>query len=220
MRRGIFFGEEPVEARALTLSKRGDKRFGKVEEMVSALLIFPGARVAQFTASFGSTHVASLELVGATGMLRLDSAYSYSEPVKWTRVIEGKKKEISSAVARGGRATRSHRLFGVGRLLWRGAGTRGVWARISSRLAEPRASRARGFSRGSRGCLLLGALRAGWFDAGFFISAVAWVDPGQSCRRSVPAISSQSLPAFDRSLNSARVIKRDLALSSSNTLTC
>lgn len=88
-----LFGAEPVEVRALTLSKRGDKRFGKVEEMASALLIFPGERVAQFTASFGSTHVASLELVGAKGSLRLDQAYSYSEPVKWTRVIEGKKKK-------------------------------------------------------------------------------------------------------------------------------
>ena len=93
-----LFDAEPVEVRALTLSKRGDKRFGKVEEMASALLTFPGERVAQFTASFGSTHVAALELAGAKGLLRLDQAYSYSEPVKWARVIEGKKKKKAFSV--------------------------------------------------------------------------------------------------------------------------
>ena len=88
-----LFDAEPLEVRALTLSKRGDKRFGKVEEMAGALLTFPGERVAQFTASFGSTHVASLELVGTRGMLRMDPAYSYSEKVKWTVMREGKKKK-------------------------------------------------------------------------------------------------------------------------------
>lgn len=88
-----LFGEEPVEVRATTLSKRGDKRFGEVEEMASALLIFPGERVAQFTASFGSTHVASLELVGAKGMLRIDPAFSYTEKLKWSLTIGEKTRE-------------------------------------------------------------------------------------------------------------------------------
>lgn len=87
-----LFGEEPVEVRALTLSKRGDKRFAKVEEMASALMVFPGERVAQFTASFGSTHVGSLELVGTKGMLRIDPAFSYSEKVKWTLTIGEKTR--------------------------------------------------------------------------------------------------------------------------------
>ena len=88
-----FFDAEPVEVRAVTLSKRGDRRFGKVEEMASALLVFPGERVAQFTASFGSTHVGSLELVGAKGTLRLDQAYSYSEKLKWTLTIGEKSRK-------------------------------------------------------------------------------------------------------------------------------
>jgi glucose-fructose oxidoreductase len=87
-----LFGEEPVEVRALTLSKRGDKRFGKIEEMSSALLIFPGERVAQFTVSFGSMHTGSLELVGTLGMLRLNPAYSYTEKLKWT-LLSGEKKK-------------------------------------------------------------------------------------------------------------------------------
>lgn len=88
-----LFGGEPVEVRATTLSKRGDKRFGKVEEMASALLIFPGERVAQFTASFGSAHVGSLELAGTKGTLRLDPAYSYSKRLKWALTIDAKTKE-------------------------------------------------------------------------------------------------------------------------------
>ena len=88
-----LFGGEPVEVRALTLSKRGDKRFGKVEEMASALLTFPGERVAQFTASFGSAHVASLELIGTKGTLRIDPGYSYSEKLKWVRTIDAKTKK-------------------------------------------------------------------------------------------------------------------------------
>lgn len=88
-----LFGGEPVEVRALTLSKRGDKRFGKVEEMASALLTFPGERVAQFIASFGSAHVASLELVGTKGTLRLDPAYSYTEKLTWALTIDAKTRE-------------------------------------------------------------------------------------------------------------------------------
>ncbi len=41
-----------------------------------------------------------------------------------------------------------------------------------------------------------------------------------SWRRKMPASSSRTLPMAERFLNSCRVIKRDLALSSSNTLTC
>lgn len=88
-----LFDEEPVEVRATTLSKRGDKRFGRVEEMASTLLIFPGERIAQFTASFGSAHVASLEVVGARGMLRIDPAYSYTEQLKWSLTIGEKTRE-------------------------------------------------------------------------------------------------------------------------------
>jgi hypothetical protein len=46
-------------------------------------------------------------------------------------------------------------LLSMGRRDWRGAETIGVWERISSRPAEPRASRASGNSRGSNGRFLL-----------------------------------------------------------------
>jgi glucose-fructose oxidoreductase len=92
-----LFGDEPVEVRATTASKRGDKRFAEVEEMASALLSFPGERVAQFTCSFGSGNVASLELVGTKGMLRIEPAYEYVGELKWSLSIGDKKQEKTFA---------------------------------------------------------------------------------------------------------------------------
>ena len=88
-----LFGDEPVEVRATVVSKRGDKRFAEVEEMASALLHFPGERVAQFTCSFGSGNVASLELVGTRGVLRIEPAYEYVEALKWMLTVNDKTKE-------------------------------------------------------------------------------------------------------------------------------
>lgn len=88
-----LFGAEPVEVRATTASKRGDKRFAKVEEMASGLLRFPGERVAQFTCSFGSGNVASLELVGTKGMLRIEPAYEYAGQLKWSLTVNDKRQE-------------------------------------------------------------------------------------------------------------------------------
>jgi predicted dehydrogenase len=88
-----LFGAEPTSVRAVTASKRGDKRFGEVEEMATAILEFPGERVAQFTCSFGSADVASLELVGTKGMLRIEPAYEYVGEIKWALSINGKKSE-------------------------------------------------------------------------------------------------------------------------------
>ena len=82
-----LLGSEPSEVRATTASKRGDKRFAQVEEMASALLHFPGERVAQFTCSYGSADVASLELVGTKGMLRIEPAYDYAGELKWSLTI-------------------------------------------------------------------------------------------------------------------------------------
>jgi len=88
-----LFDDEPTEVRATTASKRGDKRFARVEEMASAVLCFPGERVAQFTCSFGSAKVASLELVGTKGTLRIEPAYGYTVPLKWRLAIDDKTQE-------------------------------------------------------------------------------------------------------------------------------
>ena len=88
-----LFGAEPVEVRATTAAKRGDQRFRAVEEMASALLVFPGERLAQFTCSFGSGNVASLELIGSKGMLRIEPAYEYEGKLKWSLAIGDRKQE-------------------------------------------------------------------------------------------------------------------------------
>jgi predicted dehydrogenase len=88
-----LFDEEPLEVRAITMAKEGDKRFTEVEEMATAVLRFPGDRVAQFTCSFGSGNVASLELVGTKGVLRIEPAYDYPGELKWALTIDEKKTE-------------------------------------------------------------------------------------------------------------------------------
>ena len=88
-----LFGDEPVEVSGTTAAKKGDKRFTQVEEIAAALLRFPGNRLAQFTCSFNSGDVASLELIGTKGMLRIEPAYEYLGPLRWKLSIGEKKEE-------------------------------------------------------------------------------------------------------------------------------
>ena len=90
-----LFGDEPIGVRATTASKRGDQRFARVEEMATAVLQFPGERVAQFTCSFNLGNVASLELVGTKGMLRIEPAYEYVASLKWRLSINDQIEERS-----------------------------------------------------------------------------------------------------------------------------
>ena len=92
-----LFGAEPLEVRATITSKREDKRFARVEEMASAILQFPGDRVAQFTSSFGSSNVASIQLVGTKGMLRIEPAYTYSGQLKWHLTVGEKQSKRTFA---------------------------------------------------------------------------------------------------------------------------
>jgi glucose-fructose oxidoreductase len=87
-----LFGDEPTEVRAATAAKRDDKRFTEVEEMAAAVLTFPGERLAQFTCSFNSGDVASLELVGTKGRLRIEPAYEYVGELKWQLAIGGREQ--------------------------------------------------------------------------------------------------------------------------------
>lgn len=88
-----LFGDEPTEVRSTVASKTGDRRFTQVEEMATAILHFPGQRIAQFTCSFGSSNIAALDLVGTKGRLRMDPAYGYVDPLKWALTFDEKTKE-------------------------------------------------------------------------------------------------------------------------------
>jgi len=75
-----FFREEPVEVAGMAVRSELD-RFEFQPECVSAILRFPGDRIASFVASFGAGDCATYEVAGTKGTLRLDSAYEYTEPM-------------------------------------------------------------------------------------------------------------------------------------------
>lgn len=84
-----LFQNEPAEAFAYT-GARNDRRFKEIDEMTAALLRFPGERTGSFTTSFGATDVASYEIIGTKGKLRLDPAYEYAMALKLHVTIDGK----------------------------------------------------------------------------------------------------------------------------------
>jgi glucose-fructose oxidoreductase len=86
-----LFQDEPQEVFAWSANS-GDSRFREVEEMTSAILRFPGERLASFTTSFGASDVASYQVVGTKGNLRLDSAYEYAEKMTMNITV-GDKEE-------------------------------------------------------------------------------------------------------------------------------
>jgi predicted dehydrogenase len=79
-----LFRAEPLEARAAAVGRIGD-----VEESVSALLRFPGERIASFTCSFGATKVSEYRLVGTKGEVAVDPAYDYARPLQHRLSLDG-----------------------------------------------------------------------------------------------------------------------------------
>ncbi|HTL70161.1 MAG TPA: Gfo/Idh/MocA family oxidoreductase [Candidatus Eisenbacteria bacterium] len=71
-----LFQAEPEEVTATTANK-GDGRFREVDEMTSAVLRFPGERLAVFTCSFGAFDQSRYEIIGTKGSLRVEPAYGY-----------------------------------------------------------------------------------------------------------------------------------------------
>lgn len=62
------------------------KRTRLIHDTVAAQLRFPSGRVASFTCSFGSAPVASLEVIGTRGTLRLHDPFDWATPkaLEWT----------------------------------------------------------------------------------------------------------------------------------------
>jgi predicted dehydrogenase len=86
-----LFQAEPLEAFAYS-SRNGERRFREIDEMSSALLRFPKGQLATFTSSFGATDVASYELIGTKGRLRVDPAYEYAMALRHYLAIGDKTK--------------------------------------------------------------------------------------------------------------------------------
>ena len=90
-----LFQAEPFEVTALGV--RGtDPRFAEVDEMSSAILRFPGNRVAQFTASQGAADVSDFRVVGTKGDIRLDPAYSYHGELHEFFTVNGHTEETTT----------------------------------------------------------------------------------------------------------------------------
>jgi glucose-fructose oxidoreductase len=73
-----IFRAEPTEVAAMSASVRGDRRFREIDEQVTAVLRFPGERLAQLTCSFGAYDHSAFEVIGEKGRICVDPAYEYS----------------------------------------------------------------------------------------------------------------------------------------------
>lgn len=85
-----LFQSEPLEVKAYTV--KTDKRFREVEATVSAIMVFPGNRIASYTCSFDSADVAHYSVLGTKGKLQLDMAYEYTTDISM-EVAVGEKKQ-------------------------------------------------------------------------------------------------------------------------------
>jgi predicted dehydrogenase len=68
-----LFGAEPDEVFATSFST--DERMHGVDETTTAILRFPGGRVAQLTASLCAAHVSTYRVIGTEGDLRVEPAF-------------------------------------------------------------------------------------------------------------------------------------------------
>jgi glucose-fructose oxidoreductase len=94
-----LFRDEPTEV--VGLAARGDDpRFARVDEQISAVLRFPGEKVASFTVGFGAAATGFYEVVGEKGRLRVEPAYSYKGALALELTVGDKKPKRSRFKAR------------------------------------------------------------------------------------------------------------------------
>jgi glucose-fructose oxidoreductase len=90
-----IFQAEPISVFATSVSN-SEERFREVAEMTSAILRFPGDRLATFTCSFGSSKLSTYQVVGTASNLHVEPAYALQSHIKHTLSIEGQtQKEYS-----------------------------------------------------------------------------------------------------------------------------
>lgn len=85
-----LFKAEPEEVFAWQASS-DDRRFTEVPEMTSALMRFPGSRLATFTTSFGAADRSVYEVIGTRGVVKMDPAYDMAESLKFEVTIGERK---------------------------------------------------------------------------------------------------------------------------------
>ncbi len=87
-----LFGAEPTKVLAFSARNR-ERRFQKVDEMMSAILHFPEERLATFTCSFGAADISRYTVVGTKGVLTSDPAYEYAMDIEHEVVAGGRKSK-------------------------------------------------------------------------------------------------------------------------------
>ena len=86
------FAAEPEEVFAWT-GAADEPRFGEVEEMCSAVMRFPGDRIANFSCSFGAARQSTWVAVGTEGVLHVEPAFDIDEELRHVMIVGGRKKE-------------------------------------------------------------------------------------------------------------------------------
>ena len=87
-----LFRAEPTEVTAF-VATGNDPKFKQVPEMVSAVMRFPGERLASFTCGFGEAKASACRVIGTTGDIRLDPAFNYTGERAMTVTVGGKSKD-------------------------------------------------------------------------------------------------------------------------------
>jgi predicted dehydrogenase len=88
-----LFRSEPEEVVAFGATVKDDSRFKETQEMASAILRFPGERLASFTSSLGSASVDTYTVVGTKGDLRVNPGYGYHDDRDLIRTVDGKERK-------------------------------------------------------------------------------------------------------------------------------
>jgi predicted dehydrogenase len=87
-----MFRDEPTEVFGWSL-KSGDSRFREVLETVSAMIRFPGDRVASFTCSYGAATTDMFEVIGSDGVLHIEPAFDYHQISRVTVTVGSRTEE-------------------------------------------------------------------------------------------------------------------------------
>lgn len=86
-----LFDAEPIEVCAFQ-SRGHDRRSEEVDEMTTAVLRFPGERLAQFCVGQGEAAVSNFRVIGTEGDLRVEPAYEYAEGQAHHLTLEAKTR--------------------------------------------------------------------------------------------------------------------------------
>lgn len=89
-----IFGEEPVEATAVTHQPANDPRFTEIEASLAATLRFPSGGIAQFIVSFGATWIDTYRVTGTKGDIELDPGYRLETATRMKLRVGGETETI------------------------------------------------------------------------------------------------------------------------------